>query len=166
MEIIDKHRVVLIHSADPLKQPDEFYNSINYVSERYRIFVSDDGQTLEFYLLLKKPYTTDLTRLYKALFGSSPVLKPIPDKYSNFPGNQPLYSDSGSISMRGEITSDKLVEYGFVEDLFRRDRWHYKGVAGWHSPLTKAFYFDQYPQETHSLDALEFIVRLIDRADK
>lgn len=165
MEINDRHRVVLVHPADPVKQPDEFYNSINYVAQRYRIFLSEDGQTLEFYLVLKKPYTTDLTRLYKALFGIPPALKPIPDKYSNFPNNQPPYSDANGVSVRGEITREKLVEYGFVEDIFRPDRWQYKRVAGWHSTLTSAFYFDQYPQETHSLDALEFIIRLIDHTN-
>lgn len=162
MEIRDAHRVVLIHPADPQKQPDEFYNSLNYVAARYRIFVSDDGQTLEVYMVLRKPYTSDLTRLYKALFGTKPKLKPIPDKYSTYPISQPSYSDSDGVSLRGEITRDNLKSQGFIEDQFRPDRWQYKGVAGWHSPLANAFYFDSYPQETLSLDALAFIIRLID----
>ncbi|MEZ0541582.1 hypothetical protein [Fibrella arboris] len=165
MEINDKNRVILMHPADPDKQPDEFYNSINYVATRYRIFLSDDGQTLEVYLILRKPYTTDLTRLYKALFGRKPTIRPIPDQFANYPNNQPPYSDTDGVSARGEITRTVLLAYGFEEDRFRPDRWQYKKVAGWHSPLTNAFYFDQYPQETSSLNALEFIVRLIDRSD-
>lgn len=165
MTITDKHRVILIHPADPKKRPEAFYNSINYVALRYRVFMSEDAETLEFYLVLKKPYTTDLTRLYKTLFGSKPILKPIPETYSTYPDYHPEYSDSAGISIRGEITRDKLQGYGFIEDQFRRDIWIYKGVSGYHSPLTKAFYFDHYPQETLSLNALEFILRLIDRKE-